>query len=427
MRSDKAVWAGAVVVVTTLWVVAALAGGDPAPVDTTAAGAAAAAGTAAVIGAAWAYGSTSGSSRPLWLAALTLVVLPVATASVTGGSATVLPVILLVLAAGEVISSLSGPGDQSEAPTREAQGEEAVREEVWVQAGLVLLAAGLLLAAIASGREANEDWRFVAESGAPAAFGLAAAAVLLAAAAFGPTRGRAYAVPGLLVGLIVAPGVSSLTLAVIGGTLAVLSAAVLGRRPGVALGFLGLGAAAFSTGRPAAALLLAGAALALSYGGDHPAAGLLGLPGAAALAMDALTAGGGAAPVVLVAAAAATAVLLVLAATQVTGPIQVAPVVPVVQVTEPGTLPWAALPAAALGVWLLVAPGTWDWTGAPGLGAYDRGAAPAAAVGLAVVVLKVAARIRDPEEPRQQPRQEPRRPQEARQPIVSGWSRAADG
>jgi len=354
------------------------------------------------------------------LAALTLVVLPVATASVTGGSATVLPVILLVLAAGEVISSLSGPGDQSEAPTREAQGEEAVREEVWVQAGLVLLAAGLLVAAIASGREANEDWRFVAESGAPAAFGLAAAAVLLAAAAFGPTRGRAYAVPGLLVGLIVAPGVSSLTLAVIGGTLAVLSAAVLGRRPGVALGFLGLGAAAFSTGRPAAALLLAGAALALSYGGDHPAAGLLGLPGAAALAMDALTAGGGAAPVVLVAAAAATAVLLVLAATQVTGPIQVAPVV---QVTEPGTLPWAALPAAALGVWLLVAPGTWDWTGAPGLGAYDRGAAPAAAVGLAVVVLKVAARLRDPEEPRQ----EPRRPQEARQPIASGWSRAADG
>lgn len=405
---------------TTLWVVAALAGGDPAPVDTTAAGAAAAAGTAAVIGAAWAYGSTSGSSRPLWLAALTLVVLPVATASVTGGSATVLPVILLVLAAGEVISSLSGPGDQSEAPTREAQGEEAVREEVWAQAGLVLVAAGLLLAAIASGREANEDWRFVAESGAPAAFGLAAAAVLLAAAAFGPTRGRAYAVPGLLVGLIVAPGVSSLTLAVIGGTLAVLSAAVLGRRPGVALGFLGLGAAAFSTGRPAAALLLAGAALALSYGGDHPAAGLLGLPGAAALAMDALTAGGGAAPVVLVVAAAATALLLVLAATQVTGPIQVAPVV---QVTEPGTLPWAALPAAALGVWLLVAPGTWDWTGAPGLGAYDRGAAPAAAVGLAVVVLKVAARLRDPEEPRQ----EPRRPQEARQPIASGWSRAADG
>jgi hypothetical protein len=348
------------------------------------------------------------------LSGLTLAVLPIATASVTGGSAPVLPIVLLVLAAAEVISSLSGPGGQSEGDTGEAQvgkiqREETGREGIWAQAGLVLVAAGLLVAGIASGREANEDWRFVADGGATAAFGLAAAAVLLGAAAFGPTRGRAYAVPGLLAGLIVAPGVSPLTLAVTGGALALLSAAVLGRRPGVALGFLGLGAAAFSTGRPAGALLLAGAALALSYGGDHPAAGLLGLPGAAALAMEALTAGGGATPVVLVAATAATAALLVLATAQVTRAIQVAPA----RVMEPGYLPWAAIPAAALGVWLLVAPGTWAWTGAAGLGAYDRGAAPATAVGCAVIVLTAAARLRNPQDPPA--------------PAASGWSRAADG
>jgi len=344
------------------------------------------------------------------MAGLTLVILPVATASVTGSSAAVLPVILLVLAAGEVISSLSGTGGDGEGRASDPQGEETTREEIWVQAGLVLLAAGLLLVSAASGRDGGGDWRFVADSGASAGFGLAAAAVLLGAAAIGPTRGRAYAAPGLLVGLIVAPGLSSLTLAAVGGALAVLSAAVLGRRPGVALGFLGLGAAAFSTGRPAAALLLAGAALALAYGGDHPAAGLLGLPGAAALALDALIAGGGATPVLLVAATAATAALMVLAAIRATEVIQLAPV----RVMEPGFLPWAAIPAAALGIWLLVAPGTWAWTGASGLGAYDRGAAPAAAVGCAVVVLRAAARLRSPEA-------------EAPAPVASGWSRAAGG
>jgi hypothetical protein len=405
MRSDEAIWAAAAAVVTVLWVVAALVGGDPAPVDTTAVGAAAAAGTAAAVGAAWG----SGSIKPVWLAGLTLVVLPVATASAAGGSAPVLPVVLLVLVAGEVVSSLSNPGGHGDGGTGQAREGETSPEEVWARAGLVLLATGMLVAAVASGREGSEDWRLVADGGAASAFGLAAAAVLLGAAALGPPPGRAYAGPGLLAGLIVAPGVSSLTLAIIGGALALLSAALLGRRPGVALGFLGLGAAAFSAGRPAAALLLAGAALALSYGADHPAAGLLGLPGAAALTMDALTAGGGAVPIVLVAAMVATAALLVLAATGVTRSIQLAPV----RVIEAEYLPWAAIPAAALGTWLLVAPGTWTWTGASGLGAYDRGAAAAAAVGCSVVVLKAATRLRDP--------------QQTSSGAVSGWSQPNGG
>ncbi len=405
MRAEEAGWTVAAAVVTALWVVAAVAGGDPAPVDTAAVGAAAAAGTAAVVGAAW----SSGPTKPLWLAALMLVVLPVGTAAAAGSSAPVLPVILLVLAAGEIVSSLTSPGGQSDSGTGQPRQEETSPEEVWARAGLVLLATGLIVAAIASGRGENDEWRLVADGGSAAGFGLTAAVILLGAAALGPSPGRAYAAPGLLVGLLVAPGVSSLTLAVAGGGLALLSAAVLGRRPGVALGFLGLGAAAFSAGRPAAALLLAGAVLALSYGGDHPSAGLLGLPGAAALATDALTAGGGAAPVVLVAAAAATAVLLVLAASRVTQAIQLAPV----RMMEPDYLPWAAIPAAALATWLLVAPGTWAWTGASGLGAYDRGAAVAAAVGCSVVVLKAAVRLREPEET-------PER-------TLSGWSRPTGG
>jgi hypothetical protein len=407
------VWVVAATVITALWVAAALAGGDASPVDTTATGAAAAAGTAAAVGAAWGFGPI----RPLWLAGLTLILLPIATAAVSEGSAPVLPISLLVLAAGEVVSSLTGlsglPGRDDEVAGWGVLGsnhgspdDEVAREEIWAQAGLVLVATGLLVGAIAAGHEDNGAWALVADGGSAAAFGLSAAAVLLASSAFGPTRGRAYAVPGLLVGMVVAPGVSALTLAIVGGGLAVLSAALVGRRPGVALGFLGLGAAAFSAGRPAAALLLAGAALALSYGGDHPAAGLLGLPGAAALGAEALTAGGGATPVVLVTAAAVTAALLVAAATRVTQAIQLAPI----RVLEPGSLPWASIPAAALGIWLLVAPGTWGWTGATGLGAYDRGAAPAAAVACAVVVLKAAF---------------PRDDQEPTEPPGSGWSRAA--
>lgn len=162
--------------------------GDPAPVDTTAVGAAAAAGTAAAVGAAWGFRPP----RPLWLAGLTLLLLPVATASAVGGSAPVLAVILLLLAAGEVVPSLSSGGGSEDRIGQlqgdESEAEETGQEEIWAQAGLVLLAAGLLVAAIASGRGGNGEWRFVADGGVAAGFGLAAAAVLLGAAALGPTR-----------------------------------------------------------------------------------------------------------------------------------------------------------------------------------------------------------------------------------------------
>ena len=364
-------WPVLVALVTASWVAAALADGDPAPIDTTAAGAAAAAGTAAVAGSCWARVS----SQPLWLAVTTLIVLPVAVAAGTRGSAPVMVIGLLVLAVAEVIASLAPD------PSEPSSSGPTSREEVWLQAGLVLVATSVLIAAIAAGHDRNGEWAFTAQSDVAGWFGLGGAAVLVAAAALGPARGRAFAVPGLLVGLVVGPGLSAVAVAVAGGTLAVLSAALLGRRPGVALGFLGLGATAFSGGRPGAALLLAGAALALSYAADHPATGLLGLPGAAALGGDVLTAGGGGAPVVLAVAMAATAVLLALAATR-PGPR-----------LHLGAQAWAALPAAVLAAWLVLAPGTWTWTGAAGLGIYDRGAAAAAAGGAVVVLIRWAAAL----------------------------------
>lgn len=392
MKGDEVAWAVATLVVTVLWVVAALAQGDPAPVDTTAVGAAAAAGTAAAVGAAWGFGAI----RPLWLAGLTLVVLPVATASATGGSAPVLPMALLLLAGAIVVSSFVGSSSPAATAGSTAGTEESDRGMVWVEAVLVLLAAGLLLGAMASGKEGGDRWALVADGGTAATLGLVGAVALLVAAALGSSRVRAFAGPALLVGLVVAPGLSEVAVAAVGGVLAVLCAAVLSRRPGVALGFLGLGAAGtaagLSAGRPAAALLAAGAVLALSYRGDHPAAGLLALPGAAALAVEAISAGGEAAPIVLVVAAAASAALLGLAAIGATSAIQVAPA----GVLDESRLPWAAIPAAALGMWLVVAPGTWTWTGVSGLGPYDKGAAPAAAVGIAVVVLHAAVLLRDP-------------------------------
>ena len=50
------------------------------------------------------------------------------------------------------------------------------------------------------------------------------------------------------------------------------------------------------------------------------------------------------------------------------------------------TLDPATIPAAAAGGWLLLAPGSWAWTGPTRLAAYDQGAARGLAVALAVLV-----------------------------------------
>lgn len=374
MDVTQVIWAAAATVVTALWVVAALANGDPAPVDTTAMGAAAAAGAAAAVGAGWGLRATG----PLWLAGLWLVVLPVGVAAGTRGSAPVLVVTLLVVAAAEVVAALLVASDQS--PT----------DETLVVAGLVLLAASLVIAALVTGHDDDGRWLLRSDDDAASALGLAAAAVLLAAAALGPARGRALAAPALLVGLVVAPGLPEVTVAAVGGALAALSATVLGRRPGLAIGFLALAAAGFPAGRPAAALLAAGAALALAlalalaYRADHPLAALLAVPGVASLTAELVITGGGTVVIVLAVATAVTVALVAMAATRQT------------PVLDLGDLPWGMVPAAVLGAWLLVFPGTWSWTGAQGLSIYDRGAAAAVAGGLIAVVARWAVVGREP-------------------------------
>lgn len=371
MTGTRAAWAAAVAVVTALWVAAALADGDPVPVDTTAMGAAAAAGAAAAVGGAWAFKPT----QPLWLAALSLVVLPVGVAAAPGRSAPVLAFALLVLAAAEVVSALvggdGGPGNGA--------GNDAL-----LDAGLLLVAASLVISTIATGHEANGAWMVRAGDEATSVVGLVAAAFFLVAAAFGPPQGRALAVPGLLIGVLVAPGLPQVTVAVVGGALAALAAAAMGRRPGLAVGFLALAAAAFPAGRPAAALLAAGAALTFAHPAAHPAGALLAVPGVAALARGLVATGPEAVVVVLAVATAATAALLAWAASRDA---------PALELREG---PLAAVPAALLAAWLFVAPGTWGWTGAGGLSDYDRGAAAAVAGGLIVVVARWALLAREP-------------------------------
>lgn len=368
MSTTQAAWAAAVAVVTALWVAAALADGDPAPVDTTAMGAAAAAGAAAALGAGWAFRAI----RPLWLAGLALVVLPVGVAAATRGSAPVLALALLALAAGEVVSALVGADEQSS------------KGEALLGAGLVLVAASMVIATIVAGHDANGRWVLRGDEEAASVFGLVAATLLLVAATFGPARGRALAVPGLLIGVLVAPGLPGVTVAVLGGALAALSAVAVGRRPGLAVGFLALAVASFPAGRPAAALLAAGAALAFAYAAGHPATALLAVPGVAAVSTALVSTGAETVVVVLAVAIAATATLLALAAARDTPAVEV------------GEGPLAAVPAALLGAWLFLVPSTWAWTGAEGLYDYDRGAAAAVAGGLIAVVTRWALASREP-------------------------------
>ena len=365
----EAWWAVGVAAVTAGWVGVCLAGGDPAPVATDSTGAAAAAGTAAVTGSALArrfedggagaLGST-GFEADAWLAGATLVLLPAAVAAAADGSAGLLALVVMVLAGAEVVKAAVGVD----------------HEELW-SPGLTLAAVGLLLAAVATGRQAPDRWPLPSDDATAAAIALAAAAGLLAAAALGPPRDRVLGPPALLIAVVAAPGLPALAVAIGGGAVAVVSAAVLGHRPTIPLGALAAAASALPATRPAAMLLAAAAALALAVGPGHPGAALLGLPGAALLAAALLGSEPGGVVAALALGTAATAVLLVWRAA-LGG-------VPRVGLGRRGW--WAAVPAATLAAWLLLGPGSWRWAGVSGAGPYDRGAAAAVAGGAIAVVL----------------------------------------
>lgn len=197
-------------------------------------------------------------------------------------------------------------------------------------------------------------------------FGLAGEALSLAVVAavlFGsrwsrvsPNAWPVLAVPALVVGLRSAEGGSDIAVPI--AVLAV-AAAVAGHSP-ASIALLALAAA--DIGAPSAGALLAAAAV-LSGAIHLPQAAGLALPGGIelALAIEAseMTVG----VVVVAVASAAAAVLLVM------------------RRYDPAIgLDPRALPAVALGAWLLVAPSTWTWTGVTGLSHYDRGAATALGV-----------------------------------------------
>ena len=188
-------------------------------------------------------------------------------------------------------------------------------------------------------------------------------------------RSTALLLPGgLVLGLAAAPLRGDDDVAMLAVVLGAASvAAAFAGRGSMALGLLALAAASASPGLAPSSRLLAAAAVLVLACGDRPVALLAALPGGVALAAGVIEDGGWPAAVVAVTAIALAALLgrtfLVLGEGEPTS----APATP------------GLVPAALTGVWLVVLPGSWGWTGAQ-LGHYDRGMTR----GLAAAVVAVA-------------------------------------
>ncbi|HVE46010.1 MAG TPA: hypothetical protein VNA57_04595 [Acidimicrobiales bacterium] len=345
-------WVGAASVVTAGWVAATLGGWDL-PFDATARGTAAASAASALVGA-----SFRPSTR--WttvIAVATLVVLPLGLAQADGGSAPLLVATLGIAAAAELVTGLRKADERR---------WNRLAPVLAPAAGVACLIGGIVV-------DGGDGLSRPLPSGGTLAalLGVAAAALLLLAATLGPDRARPLAVPGLLIGLVAAPGLPDLAMAGAGAAAAVVWAYRAPTRPALSLAALALAAATVPAAGQAAHLLAAAAVLGLAFA--HPAILLLGVPGAAGLA-SVLAGNEIDGPiVVVVVGAAATALVLSKAIETRTWP-------------TPDRLGPQLLPALALAVWLALCPGTWGWTGAGGLGTYDRGALVAAAALLLALV-----------------------------------------
>ncbi|HZI39585.1 MAG TPA: hypothetical protein VFF24_14860 [Acidimicrobiia bacterium] len=241
--------------------------------------------------------------------------------------------------------------------------------------GIVLGGGALVALPAAMYVGTSADWFATSGETLPAAMTLVTGAVLFAAAALLPTVRpwcRVLVVPALAFGVPAAAALSPVGMAVLGGAAAV-AAAWFVTGAVVPLAALAVAATAVPDGLPAALLLAAAAVLAAPFPGAGSSAAALGLPGAAALA--AAVAGGPVSipRVLMTLAVAATAVLLVMRP----------------RPAEGGSLSWWFAPAAIVGLWLVVAPGTWGWVGDAGLGHWDFGAVLAlTAAGIAVVAVR---------------------------------------
>ena len=212
---------------------------------------------------------------------------------------------------------------------------------------------------------------------------VAAAAAFVVAATLRWWRPTALLLPGgLVLGLAAAPlrpGDHDVAWMAVVLAVAAVTAAAIGRERGpMALGLLALAAACASPGLAPASRLLAVAAVVAAASG-RPVALLTAVPAGVALAGGVVGDGGWAA-VVLATAGTAVAALLARGAAAPPGVGS-----PRAQ-ASPGLVP-----VAVVGAWLVLAPGSWAWSGAD-LGHYDRGLAR----GLAAAAVVVAAAIAGP-------------------------------
>ena len=331
-------------------------------------------------------GSLVGAVAAAWLAVALhgvvtvghLTVTPIAAAAACGAAvlASTLPdlgradgqtSVVLLIGFPVAVAMAAGPGSLD--PLLVAGAAVAVAglwpgPDRWLPVARLAGCAGMVLWVVA--HTLQDGGRLHADGRATAA-ALAVAAVLLVVASSSPgsaPSSRFLLVPAVLAGVTAAPIVPAAA-ALIGGTGAV--AAALVRRPPAALALLAMSAAAVPAGVPAAYLLGAGALVAAAVGAD--VAVIVGLPGAVALAVAVVHSPSTSAAVITATAAVATAAV---SAGQMQARVVLDP---------------SRVPAVALAVWLLVAPGTWTWTGPSLLTTYDQSAARAVAVALVVLVL----------------------------------------
>lgn len=263
--------------------------------------------------------------------------------------------------AGGGAALLAGRGDLSD-----AGGALAIAAALVVVAARAEADRGLAPAALSALGAAGVLYGLVRLEGDTGAFArgggtfvaLGAAAVVLGAGSRTRRAGVVLLPLALLLGAQSAP---SLRVALACAVVALL----VTDRPAASLGLWAIAAAAISA--PAAVLL--GAAAVLTAAWLHPLAPLAALPGAAALAFAAAQHGS---PLRL---ALAFVAALTVARLWDRDDGDVVDVVP-----APATLA-----AIALGAWLVVAPETWSFAGAAGLGSWGTG------VGIAVAAAAVAA------------------------------------
>lgn len=364
-------WPATAATISLAWVVVALL--DTSRVPPLAA--AAAAGTA-VLGAAPAVAV---AGVPGVTGVLGVFVLPAAVAeAVRGGDAALLAGVAGLLAIAAVVAASRDRGPST---------------------ALVMLCLGVtaVVVGLAAGSLDADKVRFVLTDREAGAVVVAGAALVVGAIDDRMYAERAVFAPVLLCAVLAVPALPPLAVALLWGALAI-GGGVVGKPP-AALAALAIVAAA--TGEPAAALLFgAGAVLAAAL--DSSTAAITGMPGAVVLASALASREVTAVNVVAALALAATAALLGAA------------VRPDVRVDGGRPL------ALALAIWLAMAPGTWAFTAAEGLRAYDVAAARAVAVG-ALVALLVAfrrgAEIALPDRPA--PADELPDPMASR-PVVSG-------